>query len=129
MTVFIFIPSRTFSFLGVVATELETVSGRSTLLERHVDAAGALAVGLVRMRDEDGNEEYAGVDGGTFVKIGDRVLVSTPRAVVGADLGKIHEQLHQQLRMREKKQKDAQRALARLEIEMARSIFRGDGEL
>lgn len=129
MTVLVFVPSRTHSFTQLEAAEVETPDRRMTLLEHHVDCAATLTTGLVRLRREDGKEHFAGVEGGTCVKIGPRVMISTPRAVIGEELGSISERFREQVVAQRKQRKQAQKALARLEVEMARSIFRGDGQL
>ncbi|MFP4375734.1 MAG: hypothetical protein ACLFP4_01710 [Spirochaetales bacterium] len=129
MTVRVYVPARTHSFAQVQAVDLDTVEGHWMLLPRHVDCAGALDTGLVRVVRENGEEHYVGVDGGTFVKIGERVMVSTPRAVVGRELGSIFGELEDRRAERLEHQKHAQAALARLEVEMARSIFENEGEL
>jgi alternate F1F0 ATPase F1 subunit epsilon len=123
MTIRVYVPSRAHSFAQVRAVDIDTVEGHHMLLPRHVDCAGALDTGLIRIVREDGEEHYVGVDGGTFVKIGDRVMVSTPRAVVGRELGSIFGELEERRARRLEQQKHAQAALARLEVEMARSIF------
>ena len=129
MTALVFVPTRTYSFTRVEQVELETISGRMGLLEHHVDCAVALTVGLLRLRLEDGDERFVGIAGGTCVKIGSRVMISTPQAVVGEQLGEIHERFQEQVIEQQEHQKESQQALARLEVEMARSIFRGDGQL
>jgi F-type H+-transporting ATPase subunit epsilon len=129
MTANVFVPTRTYSFSGVEQVELETIEGRMSLLEHHVDCAAALPVGLTRLRLEDDKEQFIGIAGGTCVKIGSQVMISTPQAVVGEELGQIHERFREQVLERREQQKEAQQALARLEVEMARSIFRGDSQL
>jgi alternate F1F0 ATPase F1 subunit epsilon len=129
MTVRVYVPSRTHSFAEVQAVDLATVEGHHMLLPRHVDCAGALDTGLIRIVRDGDEEHYVGVDGGTFVKIGDRVMVSTPRAVVGRELGSIFGELEERRAERLEQQKHAQAALARLEVEMARSIFQNEGQL
>lgn len=129
MTVLIFVPSRTYSFTNVEAAEVETITGRMTMLEHHVDCAVTLSVGLLRIRRAEGEEQFAGVEGGTCVKIGYRVMISTPRAVIGEELGAISERFREQVVENRRERKEAQKALARLEVEMARSVFRGDGQL
>ncbi|MFW6231664.1 MAG: F0F1 ATP synthase subunit epsilon, partial [Spirochaetota bacterium] len=83
MTLQVFVPSETHGFYDLELVDVESEIGRLTLLPHHVDCAAALYAGLVRIRDADGEEHYVGTDGGTLVKIGEEVLISTPRAVVG----------------------------------------------
>ncbi|MFW5743368.1 MAG: hypothetical protein ACOC2D_08825 [Spirochaetota bacterium] len=128
MTLQVFVPSETHGFYDLELVDVESDVGRLTLLPHHVDCAAALHAGLVRIRDAGGREHYVGTDGGTLVKIGEEVLISTPRAVVGRALGQIHEELAQRRRRRNQREKEAQKALARLEVELARSVFEREGQ-
>ncbi len=123
MTLDIFMPSRIHRVDDAALIDVESQIGHLTLLPRHIDCAAELVCGLVRVRDEDGEERYMGIDGGTLVKIDDRVTISTPRAVVNRELGTIHETLAQRRRQRETRERENSRALVRLELELARSLF------
>ena len=123
MTVRVFTPSRTYSTQEVTAVDVESVSGRVALLPRHVDCTVALETGLMMLRMQDGDERYIGVDGGTLVKIGQRVMVSSPRAATEEELGQLQASLEAQRRKREEHAREARQALARLEVELARSLF------
>jgi alternate F1F0 ATPase F1 subunit epsilon len=123
MTLQVFVPSRTHDFHDLRLVDVETEIGRVTFLPRHIDCAAVLERGLVRIEGGDGEEHYLGTDGGTVVKIGDTVMISTPRAVVGRALGEIHSELEERRRQRMAREKEAQKALARLEVELARSVF------
>ena len=123
MTLEVFVPSEVHSFYDVRLVDVESVSGRMTFLPRHIDSAAALVPGLVRFEGSDGEEHFLGSDGGTVVKMGDRVMISTPRAVVGVALGELHDELVRRHREREKRNREAQQAFARMATELARSIF------
>jgi alternate F1F0 ATPase F1 subunit epsilon len=123
VTLEVFVPSRVYRFFDIGLVDIESVSGHLTLLPRHIDCVAELVAGLVRLRGSDEEERYLGADGGTLVKMGDRVMISTPRAVVGRELGQVHSQLEERRRERAEQAKDAQHALARLELQLARSIF------
>lgn len=126
MTLEVFVPSRTHRYRDLAMVDVESDSGRLALLPRHVDCAAVLRPGLIMYRDANGGEHYIGADGGTLVKIGEKVLISTPRAVVGRELGRIHSELTARREQRREREQEAQRALARLEIELARSVFERD---
>ncbi|MFW6312930.1 MAG: F0F1 ATP synthase subunit epsilon [Spirochaetota bacterium] len=123
MTLEILVPSETHGFYDVDLVDVDSERGRMTFLPRHIDCTAELVPGLVRIRTADGEEHYVGTDGGTVVKIGDRVSLSTPRAVVGRALGEIHQELERRRRERARRANDAQQALARLEVQLARSVF------
>lgn len=126
MTLEVFVPHESHVFRDLELVDVESDIGRLRVLEHHVDCAAALRPGLIRIRNADGEEHYLGADGGTLVKMGERVLISTPRAVVGRALGRIHAELAERRERRLEREKEAQTALARLEIELARSVFEGD---
>ncbi len=123
MTLEVFVPSEVHSFYEIRLVDVESVSGRMTFLPRHLDSAAALVPGLVRFVDSQGDEHFVGSDGGTVVKIGDRVMISTPRAVVGVGLGELHDELVRRHREREERDREAQQAFARMATELARSVF------
>lgn len=119
----LFVPSESHRFYDLELVDVESEEGRLSFLPGHIDCAAALAPGLIRIRTEQGEEHYLGADGGTLVKVGNRVLISTPRAVVGRALGEIHRELEERRRKRVGHEKEAQKALARLEIQLARSVL------
>ena len=123
MTLQVFVPSESHSFYDLSLVDVESEDGRLSLLPHHLDCAAALAPGLIRVRDAEGEEHYLGADGGTLVKLGERVLISTPRAVIGRALGEIHTELEERRRRRREREREAQKALAHLEVELARSVF------
>lgn len=123
MTLDVFMPSQIHRVPDVVLIDVESQIGHLTLLPRHIDCAAELVNGLVRVRHEDGEERYLGIDGGTLVKISDRVTISTPRAIVDRELGAIHEALAERRQQRERSEQENRRALVRLEFQLARSLF------
>ena len=123
MTLEVFMPSQIHRIPDVVLIDVESRIGHLTILPRHIDCAAELVSGLVRVRHKDGEECYLGIDGGTLVKIGERVTVSTPRAVVDRKLGSIHDALAERRRQGEARERQNRTALARLEFELARSLF------
>lgn len=123
MTVRVFTPAEMHHLQDVHAVDVEGLRGALTLLPRHIDCAVALTTGLVRVETNDHGERHLGVDGGTLVKIGDQVMISTPRIATGDDLGTLRESVMREHRLREERGRHTRQALARLEIELARSIF------
>ncbi len=122
MTVFVFVPSRQYRFDSVLSVNVDSVEGRYGLLECHVDAALALDVGILHMVDESGSEHYLGIDGGILVKIGGEVRISSGRAIAGEELGRIEEAVVYRRHEEERKEEAKLRSLARLELQLARSI-------
>lgn len=123
MTVRLLLPARSLTFEGVTRVELETEAGRLTMLPRHRDAGAALEAGILRMQYEDADSDVVGVDGGSVVKTGSTVAVVTPRAVVGEQLGEVSENLRERMARGERRHKQAEQALARMELELARNLL------
>lgn len=116
-------------------TALETVArkvaasgahGAFCLLPHHVDFVAVLAVGLLAYVDTDGEEVFAAVDGGTLVKCGADVLISTPNALVGAELGELEPGLAQLDRARDERDSALQLALRRLEVDLLHQLIEMD---
>lgn len=127
MTVDVFVPSRGHHFENIVALDVDTVEGRFGILERHIDTAMALDAGLLHMRDTEQREHYVGLDGGILVKLGSGVRISTGRVIVGQELGVIEEGIREQQEEEERKEEHQLRALARLELQLSRSLTGGEG--
>lgn len=106
----------------------EAENGSFCLLPRHVDFVAALVPGLLSFVAADGHEEFIAVDGGTLVKCGPQVLVSTPNVARGSDLGRLQEAVDNQFRIMDEGRKMAQKATARLEAAFVRRFVElGDG--
>lgn len=120
------VPADTYTFTNLSLIDVGSTSGRWTLLPRHIDCAMPLARGLVRMRSEKEQELFIGVGGGTLVKQGEQVTIVTPRAIVGHALGAIGEALAKARREQSEREREAHHALARLELELARTLVSGE---
>jgi F-type H+-transporting ATPase subunit epsilon len=109
----------------VSAVIAESPDGSFCLLPHHIDVVAALAPSLVAYRpraapspaDEDG---YLAVDGGTLVKCGDEVLVSSPRVVIGPGLDDLRTTIEASFRALEQDERDARAAIVRLESDIVR---------
>ena len=126
MRVTIRLPFRTRLFEDVAKVDIPTQAGRYTVLPRHRDFGVALVSGIAELVHENGEEAVAGLDGGVVVKSGSELSVVTPRAVVGKELGEVSKQLQEQLEKDDDRRRQAEQALARMEIELARRLV-GDG--
>jgi F-type H+-transporting ATPase subunit epsilon len=109
----------------VAAVIAESPDGSFCLLPHHIDVVSPLAPSLVAYRpraapspaDEDG---YLAVDGGTLVKCGDEVLVSSPRVVIGPGLDDLRTTIEASFRALEQDERDARAAIVRLESDIVR---------
>jgi F-type H+-transporting ATPase subunit epsilon len=107
--------------VGKVVAEAE--NGSFGLLPRHVDFVAPLVPGLLSFVTEEGREEFLAVDEGLLVKRGEEVLVSTRRAVRGADLGRLREVIDREFRTLEDRERLTRTALARLESDIVRRFM------
>ncbi len=118
--------------IEVAAVIAESPDGSFCLLPHHVDVVAPLVPSLVAYRtratpspdetndaDEDG---YLAVDGGTLVKYGDEVLVSSPRVVIGPGLDDLRTTIDASFRALEQDERDARAAIVRLESDIVRRL-------
>ena len=100
-------------------------NGSFCLLPRHIDFVAALAPGLLSfVKADDGSEEFLAVDEGILVKCGPEVLVSTPKAVRGPELGTLQEMVEKTFKVLTNQEKQARSALANLEANFIRRFLK-----
>jgi F-type H+-transporting ATPase subunit epsilon len=97
--------------------------GSFTLLPRHVDFLAALVPGLLAYAPADGDERFAAIDGGLLVKYGADVLVSTHRAVLGGDLGRLRHLVDSEFRALDERERVARGVMVRLEADFIRRFL------
>ncbi|MDY7100155.1 MAG: F0F1 ATP synthase subunit epsilon [Actinomycetota bacterium] len=102
----------------VVQVAVQAVGGSFTMLERHVDTVAELEAGLLSYIDPGGAERIVAVDGGTVVKVGDDVLVSTPEAIAGGELETLRAVVDERFLARAEREEAARLALAHLEVDV-----------
>lgn len=98
----------------------EAENGSFGLLPRHLDFVTSLAPGILSYTDKEDRETFVAVNGGTLVKIGPDVLVSTREAIAGPGLGQLRETVNTRFRTITESEKKARSALARLEADFVR---------
>jgi len=101
----------------------EAENGSFCLLPRHIDFVAALEPGILVFDDAEGREVFLAVDEGICVKAGDDVLVSTRRAVRGAELGELRRIIQERFLALEEKDKKARSAMARIEANFVRRFL------
>ena len=100
-------------------------NGSFCLLPRHIDFVAALTPGLLSfVKADDGSEEFLAVDEGVLVKCGPEVLVSTPKAVRGPELGSLRQTVDQSFKVLTDQEKRARSALANLEANFIRRFLK-----
>lgn len=103
----------------------EAPNGEFCLLPKHIDFVSALAPGVLSFVS-GGKESFVAVDGGVLVKKGDRVMVSSPRAVRGTQLGELEDTVLKDFIKADETERKARSVLARLEADIVRNFIEMD---
>ena len=119
----VLLPTRVLVDEQVTKVTAEAEDGSFCLLPRHVDFVAALVPGLLSFETPGGSEEFLAADEGMLVKCGPEVLVSTRRAVRGADLGALQRTVEQQFRVLDEREKAARTVAAKLEANLVRRFM------
>ena len=123
MNLKVLIPKEVALDQEVTKVIAEGEDGAFCLLPRHADFVAALVPGLLEFVPAGGGEEFLAIDEGMLVKTGPDVLVSTRRAVRGADLGALEATVREQFRVLDEREKQARSASARLEADLVRRFM------
>ena len=98
-------------------------SGAFGLLDHHTDFITALEITVVSWRRADGREGHCAVRGGTLVmRGGDTLMVATPEAIRGDDLGTLEQEALAALRAAADEETQARAADRRLQVAAIRQI-------
>ena len=100
----------------------EAADGAFCLLPRHVDFVAALNPGILAYYWR-GRERLLAVNGGTLVKCGDDVLVSTMAAVAGDDLGALRRAVEDVFENVGDRERRAYSALVKMEADFIRRFI------
>lgn len=100
----------------------ESQSGSFCLLPRHVDYLAVLAPGLLAYL-EDGNEQFLAVNGGTLVKCGGEVLVSTTQAIPSKNLSEVRRTVEERFHDLSEREQKARTAMLRIEADFVRRFI------
>ena len=118
----VLLPSQILLDEEVTKVTAEAEDGCFCLLPRHVDFATALVPGLLAF-EMGRREEFLAIDEGVLVKAGEEVLVSTRRAVRGADLGELERTIAEQFRVLDEREKAARAVSSKLEANLVRRFM------
>jgi len=97
--------------------------GSRTYLPRHIDFVTAVLPSVMSWVPMEGEEQFAAVDEGILVKVGDELLVSTTYAMHGPELGRLRQTVQEQFVQRGEREKSARTALAKLEASIVRRFL------
>lgn len=126
MNLRVHLPNEVLLDLPVTKITAEAPNGHFCLLPRHIDFVAPLVAGLLLYEDDQGDEHCLAIDGGTLVKCGSDVLVSTRNAVGGADLGQLQQVVEEQFEVLDERERLARSAAARLEAGLVRRFMEFD---
>jgi F-type H+-transporting ATPase subunit epsilon len=101
----------------------EAVNGSFCLLPHHIDIVAALVPGILSFVTTKSHEVFLAVDEGVLVKAGSEVLVSSTRAVPGAELGQLKETVDRIFRNVDDQEKIARSTMAKLEADLVRGFL------
>jgi F-type H+-transporting ATPase subunit epsilon len=118
----ILLPAEIFLSEEVTKVVAEAENGLFCLLPLHVDFTAALVPGVFSFTTRDG-ETHLAIDGGTIVKRGSEVTVSTRNAVKGPELGTIKDVVIKQFEEIDEREKKARSAAAKLEVDLLRRFM------
>jgi len=103
---------------------VDTNNGSYGFLPQRLDCVSALVPGILTYETEIGGVHYVAVDGGVFIKAGNKVQVSVRNAIGGGDLGKLRTAIETEFENLDKKERNVRVAVAKLESEFIQSIKR-----
>lgn len=116
-------PTKTVVEARVQKATVRGRDGARTYLPRHIDFVTAVVPSVMSWQPAGGEEQFAAVDEGILVKVGDELLVSTTYAVHGPELGQLRETVEEQFEQRGEQEKSARTALAKLEASIVRRFM------
>lgn len=122
MNLKILLPAEIFLSEEVTKIVAEAENGFFCLLPQHVDFTAALVPGVFSFT-AGGGETHLAIDGGTLVKRGSDVLVSTRNAVRGPELGTLRDVVIKQFEEIDEREKKARSAAAKLEVDLLRRFM------
>ena len=113
---------------GVSRIVAETRQGSFGLLPHRLDCVAALVPGILTYQTESEGEVFVAVDQGVLVKTGPDVLVSVRRAIVGADLGQLHDAVKKEFLALDEQERSVRLVVAKLETGFLRRLATIQGE-
>ena len=101
----------------------ESPAGSFGVLPRHIDMATALVPGILAYETLQGEERFAAVNGGIFVKQGDQVWVATRMAVQG-ELGELRIVVEKLISEVDEKERKARSAVGKARGQFCETLYR-----
>jgi F-type H+-transporting ATPase subunit epsilon len=121
----ILVPSGVFANIAKVdRIVVMTQTGSFGLLPHRLDCAAVLPPGVFAYSTGGTDEVHLAVDAGVMVKTGADVLVCVRRAIAGADLGRLHQAVQQELMKLSDQESSSRKTLAHLESGLVREFVK-----
>jgi len=119
----ILLPTHILVEAEVTKVIAEAENGSFCLLPNHIDFVATLVPGLLAYTIEDGIELFTALAEGVLIKRDDEVLVSAVNGVKGANLGQLHQTVHEEFKSLDDRDRRARSALARMEADFVRRFM------
>jgi F-type H+-transporting ATPase subunit epsilon len=117
------VPLETVVDADVAKVVAEATDGWFCLLPHHVDLVTTLVAGVMVYEDLDGDERFVAVDEAVLVKCGPEVLLATPQAVTGPELGQLQTTIEALVRARDEREALTRAAMRKLEATFLRGLL------
>jgi F-type H+-transporting ATPase subunit epsilon len=112
----VLLPSAVFADVQDVSSIVaESHHGSFGLLPHRRDCVAALAPGILRYVVGAGAASYLAIDAGVLTKTGAEVLIAVRRAIRGANLGELHDEVTRQYRAIDQKERELRAAIGRMD--------------
>lgn len=119
-------PDRVVAHRRVVAVQAADASGRFGIRLGHEDFMTVLTPCVMVIREEDGHESYAALDGGVMVLESGRISIVTRDAVLAARLDEVADRAAEMLKSRSEREKSARSGFAELETSLMRELRKAE---
>lgn len=123
MSLKVLLPYKVFLDIeDVTRVVVETTQGECGLLPNRLDCVASLTPGILTYETENGGEVFLAIDEGVMVKTGSIVLVSVRRALQGADLQKLRDDVETEFLELDEHEKKVRLVSARMEDDLVRRL-------
>lgn len=116
----VLLPSKIMMEKEVIKIRAEAIDGHFVLLPRHIDFVAPLVTGILILTEKDNKNTYIAIDGGTLIKKGSNVWISTPRAMFDDDIEQLEKHIIEQWSLIKESEEKAKTAMAKLESDAIR---------
>ena len=112
----VLMPFATFIDISkIVSMVAETVQGSLGILPNRLDCVAILRAGILSYTSVADGEQFIALDEGVLVKTGDKVTVSTRRAIGGTDLKTLHQLVVEEFQVQDEQEKNWHATMLKLE--------------